>query len=151
MDKKLIYFGGGYSKIEFCDLYHIEKALYHVKIYGGSAVLSHLFNQAMVSAELFSAEKKYRDDVNILLATTHKFAQTSSIIAKEYSVIIGILSTSKKPLNIPFFSKVSLKNAAKQIESLGYNLYIQKVPIINLPPKKPRVKKPTIKKYKGSK
>lgn len=52
MDKKTIYYGGGRSQIEFCDIYTKDRRLVHVKRYGGSSVLSHLFAQGVVSAEL---------------------------------------------------------------------------------------------------
>jgi uncharacterized protein (TIGR04141 family) len=141
MDKKMIYYGGGYSKIEFCDLYHINKVLFHVKIYGGSAVLSHLFNQAFVSSELFCSDEKFRTDVNNMLDSSHKIQNVSSVDCRDYSIVLGILSNSVKPLNIPFFSKVSLRNVWKQIESFGYKVYLQKVQISGLPKKKAVKKK----------
>ncbi|MBK9589344.1 MAG: TIGR04141 family sporadically distributed protein [Sphingomonadales bacterium] len=50
MDADLITHGGGHSKIEFCDVITAEKAFLHVKRYSGSAQLSHLFSQGVVSA-----------------------------------------------------------------------------------------------------
>jgi uncharacterized protein (TIGR04141 family) len=64
MDKKNISYGGGSSKIEFCDLCTKDRKLIHVKRYGGSSVLSHLFSQGLVSAQLTLSDPKFRDKVN---------------------------------------------------------------------------------------
>lgn len=127
MDKKNISYGGGYSKIEFCDLYSKSKDIIHIKIYGGSSVLSHLFNQGLVSGELFKAEKKFRELVNEKLGDEFKLENIEAINASDYKVIYGIISHLKEELNIPFFSKVSLKNAKKRLEMLGYQVYITKI------------------------
>src|SRR2546425_6910223 len=36
-------FRSGYSRVEFCDLYTDSQDIIHIKRYGGSSVLSHLF------------------------------------------------------------------------------------------------------------
>lgn len=103
--------------------------MFHVKNYGGSAVLSHLFNQAFVSSELFCSDSKLRDDVNAKLDETHRILDTYLVDCREYSVVLAILSSSTKALDIPFFSKVSLRNVWKQMESFGYKVFLQKVQI----------------------
>jgi len=60
MDKKTIQIGGGRGKIEFCDLFSASKELVHIKRYGASSVLSHLFSQGVVSAEAFRSEPEFR-------------------------------------------------------------------------------------------
>jgi hypothetical protein len=50
MDGKNIVYGGGRSKVEFCDLFTKDRVMIHVKRYGGSGVLSHLFAQGAASA-----------------------------------------------------------------------------------------------------
>ena len=129
MDKKNIPYGGGYSKIEFCDLYSTNKELIHVKYYGGSSVLSHLFNQGLVSGELFKMEKLFRDKVNSELESNFKLADTTSINASDYKIIFAVISHVKKQLDIPFFSKVSLKNAKKRLETIGYKVFLVKIPV----------------------
>ena len=128
-------------KLNFVTFIIIANQYIMLKIYGGSAVLSHLFNQALYQQNCFCAEVVFRNDVNTLLSSSHKIADTTTINTKEHSIVLGILITLPKALNLPFFSKVSLKNIARQIESLGYNVYIQNVPIIGLPPKKKATKK----------
>ncbi len=128
MDRKVITHGGGYSKIEFCDILTSDKKLIHVKQYGGSSVLSHLFAQGVVSGELFLADKEFRDKVNMLLGKTHKLPDTATQPkANEYEIVFAIISGSDKSLDIPFFSKVSLRNAVRRLRTYGYNVSLVKV------------------------
>jgi uncharacterized protein (TIGR04141 family) len=46
--------------MEFCDVFSKGKELIHIKRYGGSATLSHLFYQGMASAEFFQMDLEYR-------------------------------------------------------------------------------------------
>ena len=47
----------GLTKIEFCDLYGRDKEIVNIKRYTGSSELSHLFQQGVVSGELFAREQ----------------------------------------------------------------------------------------------
>jgi uncharacterized protein (TIGR04141 family) len=60
MDGEIIQKPG---KVEFCDLYTKSKQMIHIKRYGGSSVLSHLFAQGMVSGRLFLSESAFRRQV----------------------------------------------------------------------------------------
>jgi uncharacterized protein (TIGR04141 family) len=62
----------GLTKIEFCDLYGRDGEMIHIKRYAGSSELSHLFQQGVVSAELFSHEPEFRLGVNNKLPRSHK-------------------------------------------------------------------------------
>lgn len=128
MDADLITHGGGHSKIEFCDVITAEKAFLHVKRYSGSAQLSHLFSQGVVSAELFAGDADFRRKVNDKLPEAHKLADP--LIRPnlgDYSVVFTIISKSPNPLNLPFFSKVSFRNARRRLEGYGYKVYKKKV------------------------
>lgn len=129
MDRKLIQHGGGNSKIEFCDLFDpTNKRLFHVKKYGGSSVLSHLFNQGLVSAELMLSDPDFRAKVNDKLSATAKFPDVDAKpVAADYTVVYGVISGSSKQLDIPFFSKVSLRNAKRRLEMIGYKVSVQKI------------------------
>lgn len=121
MDCKNISYGGGRSKIEFCDLLGKDKKLVHVKHYGGSSVLSHLFSQGVVSGELFLGDKKFRQQVIKLIPKSHRIFQADTRPnPAEYEVIFAVISKSRKELNLPFFSKVSLRNAKRRLETFGY-------------------------------
>ena len=123
MDRKLVMIGSGRSRIEFCDLYSKDRDIVHIKQYGGSSVLSHLFNQAIVSAECFLYEQTFRERVDTLLPTGFKFASTAQApVADAYTVCIAIMSKVDGPLEIPFFSKVSLKHAVKTLKRMGFRV-----------------------------
>lgn len=129
MDREDISYGGGYSKIEFCDLHRKDKKIIHVKRYGGSSVLSHLFAQGVVSGELFLADDKFREKVNARLSASHKLKSTSARPnANEYEIIFAIISTSESDLDLPFFSKVTLKNAVRSLLAYGYKVSVLKIP-----------------------
>lgn len=128
MDQELINHGGGHSKIEFCDIYTNDKKIIHVKKYGGSSILSHLFAQGMVAGELFIGDEEFRRKLNIKLPATHKLGNTRTRPnPTEYEVIYAIISKSADPLDIPFFSKVSLRNSARRLRTLGYNVSKKKI------------------------
>jgi uncharacterized protein (TIGR04141 family) len=128
MDRKEIMHGGGHSKIEFCDLLTKEKSIIHVKRYGGSSQLSHLFSQGVVSGELFVSDREFRRKLNEELPSEYKL---SNVITRpdpsEYEVVYGIISKLNKSFDIPFFSKVSLRNARRRLEGYGYKVTIKKI------------------------
>jgi uncharacterized protein (TIGR04141 family) len=117
-----------YSKIEFCDLLTNNKKIIHVKKYGGSSVLSHLFAQGMVSGELFIGDKKFREKVNKGLPESHRIENTEDRpIASDYEIIFAIISSLDKDLDIPFFSKVNLRSAKRRLGAFGYKVSLQKI------------------------
>ena len=128
LDSDLIVHGGGQSKIEFCDVLTASKELLHVKRYSGSAQLSHLFSQGVVSAELFVSDAEFRRKLNDKLPDAHKLADvTVRPDPNEYEVIFTIVSKSPNPLNLPFFSKVTLRNARRRLEAYGFRVSKKKV------------------------
>ena len=118
------------SPIEICDLYTKNKEFVHIKHYGGSGVLSHLFNQGVVSAELFSMHSSYREKMNDKLPVEFRVKNPDQpIIPEEYTVIFGIISDTKDALEIPFFSKVSLRNSYHRLKLYRYEVYFQKIEV----------------------
>lgn len=129
LDRKLINYGGKYSKIEFCDLLSKDKKIIHVKHYGGSSVLSHLFSQGLVSGELMISDAKYRKKV-LEKITDNNFKlikENQKPKPSDFEIVYAIISSSDKQLDIPFFSKVSLKNAKSRLESFGYKVCLTKI------------------------
>jgi uncharacterized protein (TIGR04141 family) len=120
-DKKNISIGGGHSRVEFCDLYQkVDRRIIHVKIYGNSSVLSHLFNQGLVSGELFLSEREFRDKVNNQFTADCKIASTAERPnSKDYEIVFGIICND---LNLPFFSKISLTNVFRRLDVMGYKV-----------------------------
>ncbi len=132
MDKQLISHGGGHSKIEFCDLFSIDKHLVHVKRYGGSSVLSHLFAQGAVSARLLLSDPEFRKKVNEKLPASHRLKNVSQKPkAEDFEVVYVIASNDKddRP-ELPLFSKINLRNSVNQLQTYGMkvSLAFVKVP-----------------------
>ncbi len=123
MDAKNISHGGVYDKVEFCDIFDPDnKNIIHIKKYSGSSVLSHLFAQGLVSAQLLLSDSDFREKVvekiNEIQETSFSFSETIS----GYNVVFGIIA-KRDTMNIPFFSKVNLNNVFTQIRSLrGFNV-----------------------------
>lgn len=122
MDQKLVQHGGGHSKIEFCDVLTAEKKIIHVKRYSGSAQLSHLFAQGAVSGELFIQDAQFREKLNDKLPDAHKLADPHvRPDPSAYEIVFAIVANSDA-LDIPFFSKVSFRNARRRLKGYGYEV-----------------------------
>jgi uncharacterized protein (TIGR04141 family) len=128
MDRKLVKYGGGKSSIEFCDVFTKSKAMVHVKRYGGSSVLSHLFSQGVVSASLLLWDAGFRKDLNKKLPASHRFADPAARPnPSQYEVAFAVASQSKGRLILPFFSRVTLRNAHRQLSNYGFKVSCTKI------------------------
>ena len=96
-DKKKVFHGGGHGQVEICDLFSSNRELIHIKRYGKSSVLSHLFAQGFVSGKLFQLDKEFRRKVAERL--TNGFRELVEIKPRpaenSYTVVYGIISESK--------------------------------------------------------
>jgi uncharacterized protein (TIGR04141 family) len=131
MDQKFIYIGGGHSKIEFCDLIRAGGDIIHVKRYGGSGVLSHLFSQAVVSGQMFVSDLDFRKSANPYFPT---FFQLNDVESRpnpdSYKIVFAIVSKdNSSKLTLPFFSRLSLRNAAHTLRGYGYKVALAKIPV----------------------
>lgn len=128
MDKENISHGGGQSKVELCDILTTDNKYIHIKPYSGSATLSHLFNQVVVSAELILGDSEFRAKANIKIRELTDNQEFAVIEGKRPDVILGIISEkdSERP-QIPFFSKVALRYAKRRLESFGCKLSIKNI------------------------
>jgi uncharacterized protein (TIGR04141 family) len=129
MDKKLLSFGGGTSKFEFCDLISSDRDMIHVKRYAGSSVLSHLFNQGVAAAELYASDATFRQLIdkhlpeNLKLGDVVPRPNTSA-----YRVVYAMISSqSGGNLTLPFFSRLSLRQAVRTLRAYGYQVAIAKI------------------------
>lgn len=119
MDKQMILTPLG--QIEFCDLYSDQRRMIHAKRHTGSAPLSHLFAQGVVSARLYQADPSFRALVNAKLPAQHRLADPNATIdPRQYEVAYVILGAPRQ--SIPFFSMVNLRGAAEILRGLNYNL-----------------------------
>lgn len=130
MDKKTVKTGGPHDKIEFCDLIEGSHNFIHVKYYRSSATLSHLFSQGTVAGETFIRDEDFRKKLNAKLPAHVALADTSKRPdAAKYCISYAIATDKVLPGELPFFSKISLKNAAMQILALGFQLSLIAIPI----------------------
>jgi uncharacterized protein (TIGR04141 family) len=131
MDRKNINYGGSHSKIEFCDLYTKDKKLIHIKHYGGSSVLSHLFSQGAISARLMVSDSLFVDKVNEKLPESHRISHSNVIKSiDEYEVVYGIAThVHDKHVTLPLFSKINLKNAISLLSAMKIKASILMIPV----------------------
>lgn len=123
MDAVDISVGGLRDKIEFCDLYSESRELIHVKRYGASSLLGHLFNQGLVSGEHLRSDENFLVEVNKHLPKTHQLEIDDSIPRNvgEFTIIFAIISELQgSDLHIPFFAKVAFKHVCTRLRSLGF-------------------------------
>jgi len=129
MDRKQIFHGGARSQIEFCDLYTPDKRLIHVKRYGGSSVLSHLFAQGVVSVELLLSDIEFRKKANKKLPKAHQLPETKPD-PSDYEIVYAIISKDLMDLrNLPLFSRITLKNSYQRLSLMGVRASVFIVPI----------------------
>jgi uncharacterized protein (TIGR04141 family) len=129
LDKKVVMYGGGRSKIEVCDILTNDKKFVHVKAHIKSNTLSHLFAQGAVSAQCFR-DKRFRAEARKKCLASHAPLFDGDPAPKDYEVVFAIMSTAPGDIRdaLPFFSKQSLVNASQIIGGLGHPLCITKIP-----------------------
>ena len=130
MDKKFVKIGGPYDKLEFCDLIKDSSEFIHVKYYRSSSTLSHLFSQGFVASEAFIGDSGFRERLNQKLPDSTKLACTDSRPdPSSYRVVYAIATNKSVPKELPFFSKVTLKNALKTLKKLNYRVSIAAIDV----------------------
>lgn len=133
MDQKFIFRGPAGSKVEFCDLFTSDNDIIHVKKYGDSSVLSHLFSQGLVSGELFVVDPDFRKEAQDFLPISHRDSISLDRPSPDkFRVIFAIISQSIKPLSLPFFSRLSLRHASRRLRGFGYRVALAKIPVAEL-------------------
>ncbi|MCK4075910.1 TIGR04141 family sporadically distributed protein [Streptococcus suis] len=113
----------GRSKIEIADIISRDKKVIHVKKGGGgSAPLSHLFSQVLVSSELLKGDVSALDFVND--AVKDDFGEIFlKAPGEECEIIIAIIHKNySSPLEkvLPFFSMISLLFTCERLSLYGY-------------------------------
>jgi uncharacterized protein (TIGR04141 family) len=135
LDRKLVQYGGGHSSIEICDLFsapgpgHTKGQLVHVKRGRGSASLSHLFNQGLVSCTLLASAPDFVDQVNSQLKKQGAQSVARKFPSADYDLTYCIIDgPAGRPLDIPFFSKVSLLACVRAVRAYGFEVSLMLVP-----------------------
>jgi uncharacterized protein (TIGR04141 family) len=128
LDRQLIPYGGAPSSIEACDLYSDKRQFIHVKRYGGSSVLSHLFNQGYVAGSAFLEDSHFRELLNEKLPHSHRFRKpTAAIEPRNYEIVFAVISRSAKTRTLPFFSRVTLRRAYQTLRNYGYRVSVANI------------------------
>ena len=132
LDQNNIRVSGAASPVEPCDLFRSGNEFIHVKRYGGSSVLSHLFNQGLVSGDLFQMEPEFRKLLNAKLPVKFKLRNPKNRPKiNDYHVVFAIISESdEKDLSIPFFSKISLRHVMTRLQAIGFVVTVAKIALI---------------------
>lgn len=130
MDKKVVKIGGPHDKLEFCDLIKDSSEFIHVKYYRSSATLSHLFSQGFVAAEAFIGDADFRKRLNDKLPSSSKLSCTDARPdPSAYKIIYAVATNRMIPKELPFFSKVTLKNVLKSLKTLNFNVSISAIKV----------------------
>lgn len=135
---KLSPAGTSGANLEPCDFLSRDRQFIHLKDGHGSAPISHLWNQGLVSIEAFVRDSDYRGRLRTEIQKRqhkHKRNGFDELLPRrrqrptpnEYTVVFGIM---RKPyprsglLGLPFFSKVSLRSVAARIDSMGFRVEV---------------------------
>jgi uncharacterized protein (TIGR04141 family) len=116
--------GMGGANLEPCDFLSTAKQFIHLKDGHGSAPISHLWNQGVVSAEAFVRDEKFRKDFRAAAQRRQKKAKKTGFekllpdghskpTPSDFTVVYGIMRSRYKKsatLGLPFFSKISLRD-----------------------------------------
>jgi len=130
MDKNNIRIGGPYDKLEFCDLIKDGVDLIHVKYFRSSSTLSHLFSQGQVAAEAFVRDADFRARLNAKLPESARLSDAAARPdPSAYRVVYAIATHKALPSELPFFSKVTLKNAVKILRALDFKVEISAIEV----------------------
>lgn len=119
MDRHNIRPSEGEDWIEFCDLYSRDGHLVHVKRYGGSSTLSHLFAQGRVSARTLFAHRGFRENVADELPETHQNVRAERVDPTDFEVAYAVIAKPGKNVRLPFFARVDLRDTVRALEPTG--------------------------------
>jgi len=132
LDKKLVY-DGGPDKMEICDVLTRDCRLIHVKARGSSSTLSHLFTQGVNSAERLLMDGEFREKARAVAAKAgNEFADVlpaGTPDTKNTAITFAVITRSDRdtPLTLPFFSVVSLRTAARQLQAFGFPVSVAQI------------------------
>ena len=127
------------ANLEPCDFFSRKQQFIHLKDGHSSAPISHLWSQAVVSAESFVRDDKFRIELRKEAIKRQKkkpkkqgFEKLlpdgrSKPIPGDYAIVFGIMRDRYKKsgdLNLPFFSKVSLRAVTDRISLMGFPLEV---------------------------
>jgi uncharacterized protein (TIGR04141 family) len=130
LDARPVMYGGGRSSIEVCDLLSDNRIFIHVKAKTKSATLSHLFAQGLNSAQAFR-DMRFRQLAAERCPASHAFIFEGEPRVSDHIVTYAIITKADGDIReaLPFFSKQSLANAARELLNMGYQVRLKKIEI----------------------
>lgn len=119
MDARMVYYGGGQSKFEYCDFADTQnKILYFVKNPSSSAGMSHLYEQARRTSELFfGSNQNYRNALIRTMQIAYPNLNLSWLASAPRSIDweICLVSMGKPAHLLPMFAKCGLMRVHREL------------------------------------
>jgi uncharacterized protein (TIGR04141 family) len=128
------------DNIEFCDLLQAGRIV-HVKKRSSSSTLSHLFQQGLVSADLFQTDPGFRTRIHskvLGLQAQHGFNPgittqlgVAAVDPNQFEIRYAVIGAKPKAGRsfLPFFSQVTAVRAAAELRARGFKVSLTRVPI----------------------
>lgn len=136
LDRCIVRYGPAGDQFEVCDILTAEDQLVHVKRKTQSTTLSHLFNQGLNSAEMLAYDSGFRLAAQASAASKGLDIATQfpeeQLQTSDFEVVYAIVArpSANWPASLPFFSQLSLAEAAGAIERLGYRVALRLIPVV---------------------
>ncbi len=132
LDRKLTHFTHENGTVEACDVMTLAKQLIHVKPDATSAMLSHLYAQAVVSARLFLMLPEFRAQLRKVLRGNQPFIDLvpeARPDPRDYEVVLAIVRSGTGPLggDLPFFARNNLVGAVADLQLMGYRVGLVRI------------------------
>lgn len=119
----------GQKQVEPCDILEMDGdqiVLHHVKVSTVSATLSHLFNQGLNSIQLIREHDEAFDKLRALVTEKAPAGGDAPFLevidGKRFKVTYEIVTHKDKAnrsLNLPLFSRISLRRALRELRRMG--------------------------------
>jgi len=120
LDRELVRHGRGRSSIEICDLLSRNCALICVKPWGDSSgSLSHLFQQALVTARLIVKDSEFKEKVTAILTGDFLLSWKLACSENGYEIALVVLRGPAKD-KLPFFAKLAIVSCADALREMRF-------------------------------
>lgn len=127
LDDRHVYHGGRDQKIEICDLLTDSDEHVCVKRAESSATLSHLFNQAAVTCELYRSDAEFRRKAAAKLDAVAPGRQLPDLTSPRFVYAIGTTKPGTLADSLFFFSKLALVAKAAEIQGRGARVAVARI------------------------
>jgi uncharacterized protein (TIGR04141 family) len=125
-DRRILHYGGGQSKFEFCDLLHLKsKTLFFAKIPSKSTGMSHLIEQVRRTTQLlFATDNGYRQKLSKMFAKYHSGVDVRWLDERprQGDWDLCMVSLGVDASSLPFFAKCGLAKIYKDLAEQGHTL-----------------------------